>query len=398
MKIVARKPGNQEFPKRAVKEGKTSSSLHSMVKTGVDLVMVKEAVRGSREEKVGNLPDIGSWAAEGVSSGWEAVKEKASDVYGRVREVVRDAVGGGEEQTRKSEPTTPRNESRKSEKNGSSDEIRRAERPKGPTLQGLPERPEGAKGGKEFIDSIKHLKPGPERDKAVLKEIMSGNIPESARNLKEVTVRRKGKDGKEREIKMHVMPDYLSIGSDKDNVRIPMTPMVAQAIADKTGTSLPTDRMVDDIHARSKKLHMAPFQWKPGKQHADNMKSLEYYAKHDQRVDDQLGTGEAQTELVSGHKKDLVIPAKDGRVAIYGGSWPGSGKRIQPYSNKHFDIYADYSHGVRLVSQEVVIDGKKMKLEEVLADPNLAPLVTRFPATGQPGALNNRYKVPQHLR
>lgn len=398
MKIVARKTASQEFPKRAAKGEKSSRSLHSMVKTGVDLVTVREAIRGSREEKVGKLPDIGSWASEGVSSGWEAVKEKASDVYGKVRDIVRDAVGGGEE-TKKSQAPTPRNELHKEAgKTGSTEELKRAEKPTGPTLQGLPERPEGARGGKEFIDSIKHLKPGPERDKAVLKEIMSGNIPESARNLKEVTVRRKGKDGKEREITMHVMPDYLSIGSDKDNVRIPMTPAVAQAIADKTGTSLPTDRMVDDIHGKSKKLHMAPFQWKPGNEHANNMKSLDYYAKHDQRIDDQLGTGDAQTELVSGHKKDLVIPARDGRVAIYGGSWPGSGKRIQPYSNKHFDIYADYSHGVRLVSQEVVIDGKKMKLDEVLADPNLAPLVTRFPATGQPGAMNNRYKVPEHLQ
>lgn len=275
-----------------------------------------------------------------------------------------------------------------------------AEKPKGPQLQGLPPRPEDARGGKEFMESIKNLKPGPERDKAILDEIMKGNIPDNLRDLKEVNVQRKGKDGQSHDLTMHVMPDYLSVGSNEDNVRIPMTPAVAQAIADKTGTSLPTDRMADDIHSQSKKLHLDPFQWKPGNQHARNMQSVDHYQMHDQRIDAQLGTGEAQSELVSGHKKDLVIPNKDGRVAIYGGTWPGTDKRVQPYSNLHESSYEDYSHGARLVSQDVVIDGKTMKLSDVLADPNLAPLVTRFPPgkNGDPAGLSNRYDVPERLQ
>jgi hypothetical protein len=246
------------------------------------------------------------------------------------------------------------------------------------------------------MESIKNLKPGPERDKAILEEIMKGNIPDNLRDMKEVNVQRKGKDGQSHDLTMHVMPDYLSVGSNEDNVRIPMTPAVAQAIADKTGTSLPTDRMVDDIHSKSQKLHLDPFQWKPGNQHARNMQSVDHYQKHDRRIDAQLGTGDAQSELVSGHKKDLVIPHKDGRVAIYGGTWPGTDKRVQPYSNLHESSYEDYSHGARLVSQDVVIDGKTMKLSDVLADPNLAPLVTRFPPgkNGDPPGLSNRYEVP----
>lgn len=283
----------------------------------------------------------------------------------------------------------------------SADPAQAGSKPKGPQLQGIPPRPEDARGGKEFMDSIKSLPPGPERDKAILDEVMKGNIPDNLRDLKEVNVTRKGKDGQSHDLTMHVMPDYLSIGSNEDNVRIPMTPAVAQAIADKTGTSLPTDRMVDDIHANADtKLHMDPFQWKAGNQHARNMQSVDYYQQHDQRIDTQLGTGEAQTGIVSGHKKDLVIPNKDGRVAIYGGTWPGTDKRVQPYSNLHESTYEDYSHGARLVSQDVVIDGKTMKLSEVLADPNLAPLVTRFPPgpTGDPAGLHNRYSVPDRLQ
>ena len=229
-------------------------------------------------------------------------------------------------------------------------------------LEGIPPRPEDARSGSEFMQSISNLPPGPQRDQAVLNEILSGNIPENSRNLQELVVNRNG-----REIRMNVMSDYLSIGSNEDNVRIPMTPAVAQAIADRTGTSLPTDRIVDDIHSQSTQLHMAPM--------SNNRESIGTYAAHDQRIDGQLGSGTAPTGLVSGHKKDIVIPARNGRVAIYGGRWPNGG-RIQSYSNVHHSGYEDYSHGARLVSQQITVDGRSMSLSDALADPNLAPLFT----------------------
>lgn len=229
-------------------------------------------------------------------------------------------------------------------------------------LQGIPERPEDARGGREFMDSISNLPPGPQRDQAVLNEILSGNIPENSRNMQDIVVNRNG-----REIRMSVMPDYLAIGSDEDNVRIPMTPDVAQAIADRTGTSLPTDRMVDDIHAQSRRLYMPTF--------SNNREGVPTYVAQDQRIDEQLGSGRAPTELVSGHKKDLVIPHRNGRVAIYGGRWQNGGL-IQGYSNVHHDGYEDYSHGARLVSQQITIDGQSMLLRDALADPSLRSLFT----------------------
>ena len=108
---------------------------------------------------------------------------------------------------------------------------------------------------------------------------------------------------------------------------------------------------------------------------SNNRESIGTYLTHDQRIDDQLGSGESPTGLISGHKKDLVIPHRDGRVAIYGGRW-ANGERIQSYSNVHHDGYEDYSHGVRLISQQVTIDGQTMRLEDALADPSLASLFT----------------------
>jgi hypothetical protein len=212
------------------------------------------------------------------------------------------------------------------------------------------------------MESIAGLPPGRERDQAVLSEILSGNIPDASRELQELVVNRDG-----REIRMNAMRDYLAIGSNEDNVRVPMTPAVAQAIADRTGTSLPTDRLVDDIHAQSRQLHMPTF--------SSDREGIGTYAAHDQRIDQQLGSGAAPNEFVSGHKKDLVIPHRDGRVAIYGGRWDHGG-RIQNYSNVHHDGYEDYSHGARLVSQQLTIDGQPMRLEEALADPSLRSLFT----------------------
>jgi hypothetical protein len=212
------------------------------------------------------------------------------------------------------------------------------------------------------MESISHLPPGPQRDRAILDEILSGNIPDASRNLQELVINRGG-----REIRLNAMADYLSIGSNEDNIRVPMTPAVAQAIADRTGTSLPTDRLVDDIHGQSRQLNMAPM--------SNNRESIGTYITHDRRIDDQLGSGQAPGEFVSGHKKDLVIPHRDGRVAIYGGRWP-DGSRIQSYSNIHHDGYEDYSHGARLVSQQIMVDGQPMRLEEALADPSLRSLFT----------------------
>jgi hypothetical protein len=53
-----------------------------------------------------------------------------------------------------------------------------------------------------------------------------------------------------------------------------------------------------------------------------------------------------------------------------------NGKPIQPLSWIHESSYADYSHGARLVSGTVEIDGKELALAEVLRDPTLAPLLS----------------------
>jgi hypothetical protein len=74
--------------------------------------------------------------------------------------------------------------------------------------------------------------------------------------------------------------------------------------------------------------------------------------------------------LVGGIKKDVVITpllaSNPGKVAIYG--WHQlNGVPIQPLYLGHGDFYVDYSHGIRLVRQDMLVDGAATTVADVLA-------------------------------
>ncbi len=82
---------------------------------------------------------------------------------------------------------------------------------------------------------------------------------------------------------------------------------------------------------------------------------------------------------MAGHKKDVVIANRlfktRGKVAIYGWHKP-DGKPIQPLYTGHAASHVDYSHGIRLVSRRMMVNGVATTIEEVLADPAAAPLLS----------------------
>ena len=53
-----------------------------------------------------------------------------------------------------------------------------------------------------------------------------------------------------------------------------------------------------------------------------------------------------------------------------------NGAPIQPLSTVHGACYADYSHGIRLVSETVVVDGKTRSVYDVLLDPVLSKVLS----------------------
>ena len=108
---------------------------------------------------------------------------------------------------------------------------------------------------------------------------------------------------------------------------------------------------------------------------------LEYQETvHHQRL--AVLTGHPWGTLTAGHHKDLVstprLAGTPGKVAIYGWHRP-DGTPVQPLYTGHADTWVDYSHGVRLVGKTVSLNGHDTTVEQILADPKTAGLLSDEP-------------------
>lgn len=210
-----------------------------------------------------------------------------------------------------------------------------------------------------------------QREQAIRQALLDGNLPDFLRNLVPVNLRYQPPAGKAVTATVFVMPEYLAIGSDDDFLRIPMNLYTASAVASKMGFILPTRKIVDAIYHQAA-YHFSPEPMTPGPQ----MTSTEYYRIHNQKIETQARSiGVMLGALVSGHKKDVVLTnlltSNPGKIAIYGWHKP-TGLPIQPLSTVHGGCYADYSHGIRLVSETVLVDGQPRSVYDVLDDPVMA--------------------------
>ena len=236
--------------------------------------------------------------------------------------------------------------------------------------KGIPKRSRHALTGSQFV-ALAATMNEQQREQFILEQLLRGNLPDFLRKLKPVELQYRFDDGKRVNATIFVTPDYLAIGSRSDFIRIPMNYHTASMVAVHFGFILPTRKMVDAIYDQSA-YHFTPQPMKPGPQ----MRSTRYYQQHNrkiaqQRVSHLIPLG----ELVAGHKKGVVITRRltrmPGRIAIYGWHRP-DGIPIQPLSTVHGAGYADYSHGIRLVSDVVLIEGKIRSVYAVLQDPKLA--------------------------
>ncbi len=239
----------------------------------------------------------------------------------------------------------------------------------------IPPRPENAMTGSEFARYVSGMDRA-RREDAIVSELLKGNFPNFLRRLKPVYLHGKNKEGKPVALTIFTMPDYLAIGSESDSLLIPMNLYSALAVALKLGFTLPTKKIVDTIFAQSEG-HFTP-EPLPA---CPEMRSTEYYTKHNQIIRAQRQFLDiAPDALVSGHKKDVVLSKRlaanpSSRVAIYG--WQRrSGMPIQPLSTVHNAGYADYSHGIRLVSETVFLDNNPQSIYQVLRDHMLAGMLS----------------------
>jgi hypothetical protein len=240
----------------------------------------------------------------------------------------------------------------------------------------LPARSASAPTGSQFYEQFRALTDA-EREARIISEISGGNVPQFLRSLKPITVE-ETTHGETHRAEFYVTCDYMAIGSDTDFFRMPMSAPLAQRVADLCSCTLPTRKIVNDIYrAAAGKLNPCPFS------------PLEYTISDpstwwlsEKAIEDEcVFRNAAAGQLLAGIKKDIVITSlidvrpPPPRVAIYG--WHLlDGKPIQPLSLVHRADYKDYSHGVRLVWQQMRVDDKETTVGAVLGDPKLSHLLS----------------------
>lgn len=197
----------------------------------------------------------------------------------------------------------------------------------------LPARIDTAETGSDFYKNVFAID-RMQREELAKKDILEGNIPLFLRSFIGIRTSIITAEGKRIDAVYFVLPDYLSIGSEKDFARIPLTPMTAQFIADSLYCFLPTRKMVDDIYkAATVKLEPVPM-----------------YAFRD--------------SAVTMYQHNLII---EGQRRLR--------KPIQPLYMGHVNWYVDYSHGIRLVYRTIYVDKKPMDYIDVLKNKTLKDLL-----------------------
>ncbi len=251
----------------------------------------------------------------------------------------------------------------------------------------IPVRAATAPTGREFMQQVSGMSDDA-REAAILEQLLQGNVPNFLRQLRPVVLSEHLADGQLTEAIVCVAPDYLAIGSDENFLLVPMRLRTALTVATGFGFTLPTRKMVDAIY-RQAPVHLQPLPLAA----SDTMRTTGYYWHHNELVREQrLALPEPLGILTAGDKKDLVLTNRLwnnlSRVAIYGWHLP-DGMPIQPLSTVHGMRYADYSHGVRLVSAIAYVNGAARQLLSLLEDPQAAKLFSDEGAIRHPSDLVN---------
>jgi hypothetical protein len=244
----------------------------------------------------------------------------------------------------------------------------------------LPPRLSSSPAGKQIYPILSPLTRAARED-TIFRHIAQGNVPDFLRKLVKVSIA-KTINGTAYTLEYYVTPDYFAVGHDTDYFLMPMTPILAQKVANYLHCTLPTPNMVDQIYSASA-VKLAPQPIPPD---ADMDKIPRFYQHNDSvraKRNPLLGTYPLGT-LVGGTKKDVVIDKKvyswikgtvPKPVVIYG--WHQlNGVPIQPTYNGHGETYADYSHGIRLVNRMGTINGAEIDLLDIVKDPVYYTLIS----------------------
>lgn len=248
----------------------------------------------------------------------------------------------------------------------------------------FPNRSDNSPTGSQFIQSIIDMKMTDKRDDLVANQILQGNFPDFLRKLVNITISEKGNT-----LIYKVMPDFLSIGSDQDYQRIPLTAPSAQKIADAFNCVLPTPKMSDQIWKNATKLPPKPLSgmtstirdktYSPESFVAQKMIDMDSVQYHNSIVNKQLVNVEPG-QLIAGHLKDIVISDQlinKKRLGLHG-LHTLDGKPIQEGAlSAHNDTHFEYAMGTRLVDRQAMLNGKQVDLvNDILKNKDYAYLIS----------------------
>ncbi|APR86110.1 N-acetylmuramoyl-L-alanine amidase [Minicystis rosea] len=123
--------------------------------------------------------------------------------------------------------------------------------------------PDAPMTGTQFLETIRSAS-RPAREEAIVAALLEGHVPSFLRVFQHLAVSAPGRDGAMHAALVRVLPDYLAIGTDDDFIRVPMSPISAQRIADASGCLLPTTKLVTTIWANAA-LKLRPSRSRPGR-------------------------------------------------------------------------------------------------------------------------------------
>ena len=196
--------------------------------------------------------------------------------------------------------------------------------------------------------------------------------------------------------------DALMVGEADDYVRVNVTHLGAQRIADMLGMALPTPKISDLTHTQATVI-CKPQPQTPDKHMADTSRMLQHSESVSQEVGGRVG-------LVSTVGKDWVLTnrliADPTKAANYG--WhtrasnfqgPGGMLVLQPLGLAHECHHTDYSQTLRLVHRRVSVNDQDMLLEDVLTDAKLYKLLSyeQLRITRHPGVPCEKFIEPAAL-
>jgi hypothetical protein len=233
----------------------------------------------------------------------------------------------------------------------------------------IPARPAAALTGTQFAAMIISALANQHRDNSILAQCLSGNIPNWMREFKPITVT----DNVGNSLTYFVSPDVLCVGTDDDFLRVSLNGYTARKVADAFDCMLPTKRMSDQIWQNAN-LRMMP----TGMGASFQMTSVKTLMNHNAVIEKQRAG--RNFNIIAGHKKDIIIHSKlltyTNNICIYGWHYP-DGKPLQGTQYMAHDVfYQDYSHSIRLIAKQAVLNGQRIELTELLNNRQYCHLIS----------------------